>query len=101
MLAWARDLETAKDVPDVVYFARAYVAALPRAVLAGLPAACRARPIEGAADVRFWNERLSEEYWRRRAAGADAETLQEAWGFFLRASVQVARFAGRGELAES
>ena len=100
MLAWIRDLETAKDASDVVYFARAYLAALAPAAARVLPPACRARLIESSADVRFWSQCLSEEYWRRRAAGAVPEAMEEAWGFFLRANVQVSRLASRGELAE-
>jgi hypothetical protein len=101
MLAWVRDLETAKDASDVVFFARAYLAALAPAAAALLPQPCRARPIESSADVRFWSECLAEEYWRRRSAGAVPEAMQEAWSFFLRANVQVSRLASRGELAES
>ncbi|HWH42338.1 MAG TPA: hypothetical protein VNU21_20990 [Usitatibacter sp.] len=100
MLAWIRDLETAKDASDVVFFARAYLAALAPAAASLLPPACRARPIESSADVRFWSQCLSEEYWRRRAAGLVPEAMQEAWSFFLRANVQVSRLASRGELAE-
>lgn len=101
MLSWIRDLETAKDVADVVYLARAYVAAMPRDVLRELPRACTDRPLERSPDVRCWSERLSEEYWRRRATGGDVDSLAEAWGFFLRASVQLGRVAVRDKLAES
>ncbi|HET7402637.1 MAG TPA: hypothetical protein VFJ62_12665 [Usitatibacter sp.] len=100
MLAWIRDLETAKDASDVVFFARAYLAALAPAAASLLPQACRGRQIESSADVRFWSECLTEEYWRRRAAGPVPEALQQAWGFFLRANVQVSRLASRGALAE-
>ena len=100
MLAWIRDLETAQDASDVVFFARAYLAVLPPATVALLPQGCRGRQIESSADVRFWSECLTEEYWRRRTAGAVPEALQEAWGFFLRANVQVTRLASRGEFAE-
>ena len=95
MLSWIRDLETAKNVADVLCLARGCVQSLPTESWCQLPETCRARPIEGAEDVRWWSERLSEEYWRRRGMRDDAHGIQDAWSFFLRASIQTARLATR------
>jgi len=95
MLCWIRDLETAKNVSDVVCLARACVAAMPEVTRCALPCACHERGIASASDVLWWSERLSEEYWRRRGLGLDFEPLQDAWGFFLRAAIQTGRLATR------
>lgn len=95
MLSWMRDLETAKDVSDVLCLARRCVDALPPETLVQLPEACRAHAVRGVDDVRWWSERLSEEYWRRRGLGLDVEPLQDAWSFFLRASIRTSRLAVR------
>ena len=98
MLAWMRDLETAKTVTDVVGLARQCVGELPAGVRRALPEACGTHDVRTADDVRWWSERLSEEYWRRRGLGNDVDSLQDAWSFFLRASIQVSRLSTR-ELA--
>jgi len=95
MLAWTRDLETAKNVSDVLYLARRCVDDLPRATVLQLPEACRTHDLLDVDDVLWWSERLSEEYWRRRGLGLDVEPLQDAWSFFLRASIQTNRLAVR------
>jgi hypothetical protein len=95
MLAWIRDLETAKTVDDVLCLARDCVASLPRESLGELPEPCRKRELREAGDVLWWSERLSEEYWRRRGLGADVDPVQDAWSFFLRASIQTTRLATR------
>jgi hypothetical protein len=95
MLAWMRDLETATSVGDVLHLARRCVAGLPRETVLQLPAACRTHGLQDADDVRWWSERLSEEYWRRRGLGMDVTPLQDAWSFFLRASIRTNRLAVR------
>jgi hypothetical protein len=97
MLAWMRDLETAKDVRDELCLARDCVASLPPAIGAELPERCRARVLREAEDVRWWSERLSEEYWRRRGLGLEVGGIQDAWSFFLRASIRITRLATRDE----
>ena len=98
MLSWMRDLETAKDVGDVLGLARQCVASLPRECLGHLPEACRTRELRAVDDVRWWSEKLSEEYWRRRGLGLDVGPIQDAWSFFLRASIQTTRLATRGRV---
>lgn len=95
MLCWIRDLETTKNVADVVCLAHDRIATLPEESRRQLPEACRSRDVRNAADVHWWTERLSEEYWKRRALGLDVESIQDAWSFFLRASIQTARLAAR------
>jgi hypothetical protein len=95
MLAWMRDLETAKSVSDVLSLARACVDVLRTEGCRELPEACRARGLRDVDDVRWWSERLSEEYWRRRGLGLDVSGLQDAWSFFLRAAIQCTRLSTR------
>lgn len=95
MLCWTRDLETAKSVTDVVSLAQDCIAGLPEERRRELPEACRARDVRDATDVQWWRERLSEEYWRRRALGLDVEAIQDVWSFFLRASIQTHRLSAR------
>lgn len=95
MLSWMRDLETANNVGDVLGLARQCVATLPASTVELLPTACRERELRDAQDVRWWSERLSEEYWRRRNLGFEVEAIQDLWSFFLRASIQTTRLATR------
>lgn len=96
-----RDLETAKEVRDVLSLARGVVASLPAHTVGQLPPACRSHELHDAGDVQWWSERLSEEYWRRRALRQDVEAIQDAWSFFLRASLRAARLATREPAANA
>ena len=96
-----RDLETAKDVRDVLSVARHLVQSLPSETVRELPPACREHELRDARDVQWWSERLSEEYWRRRGQRLDVEPIQEAWSFFLRASIQATRLATREPTANA
>jgi hypothetical protein len=95
MLPWIHNLETAKNVGEVVNLARDCVAHLPKESVVELPAACRTRELHAVDDLRWWSERLSEEYWRRRGLGADVHSIHDVWSFFLRASIQSGRLATR------
>lgn len=97
MLAWMRDLETAKTVNDVLSLAGGCVDALRSEGCRQLPPACRTRPLQDVEDIQWWSERLSEEYWRRRGLGLDVSAIQDAWSFFLRAAIQCARLSTRVE----
>ena len=96
-----RDLETAKDVRDVLSLARGLVEALPADTVCQLPPACRSHQLQDAGDVQWWSERLSEEYWRRRGLRQDVAPIQDAWSFFLRASLRAARLATREPAANA
>lgn len=91
MIAWQRDLEGATSPAEVVQLVRSFIAGMPREAFASLPAGCRPSFIAGAEDVRAWNERLSETYWRLRRAGSESQATQELWSFLLRATTRLAR----------
>jgi hypothetical protein len=95
MLSWMRDLETAKNVDDVLSLARHCVDGLPHEAWSQLPDTCRHRQVREVDDVRWWSERLSEAYWRRKGLGDDVNSIQDVWSFFLRASIQTTRLATR------
>lgn len=99
MLCWTRDLETVKSVMDVVCLANDCVGSLAEPARRALPDGCRRRDVRDVSDVQWWSERLSEEYWKRRALGLDVEAIQDAWSFFLRASIQIARLSTRERAA--
>lgn len=101
MLSWMRDLETAKDVRDVLNVARHLLDSLPAETVRELPPAWRAHELRDAGDVQWWSERLSEEYWRRRGLRLDVEPIQDAWSFFLRASLRAARLTSREPAANA
>jgi len=101
MLSWLRDLETAKNVGEVLSLARACVAALPEDARSALPEACGTHEVRTVEDLQWWSERLSEEYWRRRGLGIPVDPVQDAWSFFLRAGLRTARLSiRRGVTAE-
>ena len=91
MLSWHRDLENARSAGEVVQTTRAFLATFSAMELACLPASHQPRDVLSADDIRDWSRRLTDEYWRQRAAGGELGTMQEMWSFFLRASIQLAR----------
>ena len=91
MISWHRDLENAGTATEVVQVARDFLGTFSSADLASLPEAHCPRAVTGVDDVREWSRRLTDEYWRQRAAGGELGTMQEMWSFFLRAAIQLAR----------
>ena len=91
MIQWYRDIERAATPREVVALTRDYLATLSPRDLARVPERCRPGRVAGPEDIAFWGARLAEEYWQLRGTAADVDVLQELWGFFLRASVHIAR----------
>ena len=91
MISWHRDLENARSAGDILQTTRDFLATFSAEELARLPEAHRPREVGTVDDIRDWSRRLTEEYWRQRAAGGELGSLQEMWSFFLRASIQLAR----------
>jgi len=91
MISWHRDLENARTPGDVLQTTRDFLATFSTAELACLPEAHRPQVVRTVDDIRDWSRRLTDEYWRQRAAGGELGPLQEMWSFFLRASIQLAR----------
>ena len=91
MISWHRDLENAGTPVEVVQTTRDFLATFSAEELAYLPETHRPREIASPEDIRDWSRRLADEYWRQRAAGGELDAMQELWGFFLRASIQLAR----------
>jgi len=91
MISWHRDLENARSAGEIVQTTRDFLATFSATELACLPETHRPREVRSEDDVRDWSRRLTDEYWRQRAAGGELGTMQELWSFFLRASIQLAR----------
>jgi len=91
MISWHRDLENARTAGEILQVTRDFLATFSPAELACLPEAHRPQAVRGPDDIRDWSRRLTEEYWRQRAAGGELGAMQEMWSFFLRASIQLAR----------
>lgn len=91
MISWHRDLENARAPGEILQITRDFLATFSSDELACLPEAHCPRGVRTADDIRDWSRRLTEEYWRQRAAGGELGTMQEMWSFFLRASIQLAR----------
>lgn len=91
MLSWHRDLENARTAAEILQTTRDFLATFSSAELACLPTAHCPRQVATVDDIRDWSRRLTDEYWRQRAAGGELGTMQEMWSFFLRASIQLAR----------
>ena len=91
MISWHRDLENARTSSEILQVTRDFLATFSPAELACLPEAHCPRNVRTGDDIRDWSRRLTDEYWRQRAAGGELGTMQEMWSFFLRASIQLAR----------
>ena len=94
MIAWHRDLETARTPLEVVRTAQAYVEAISSQDRATLPVELARMGFEDAAGLRAYGQALNDAYWKRREAGEPPGFLQELWSFFLRATIQLARLEG-------
>jgi hypothetical protein len=91
MLTTQRDIECATSTLQVVRLGREYLAGLGPRELARLPRRCLPPLLIHESDVARYSARLTQEYWRLRGSAADVGVLQEAWRFFMRASIQIAR----------
>jgi hypothetical protein len=94
MIAWHRDLETARSAQEIARTAQAFLDALPSEMRAVLPPEVLPLQLEPEGIAEFTG-RLNAAYWRRREQGEDPGVLEALWSFFLRASIQLARVDAR------
>jgi len=94
MTTWHGQIDTAKNVAEVVATARDFVATWSPEELARLPAHCRPGRIRDESDVAELHACLVDEYRVTRASGPDLTMLQVLTSFMASASVRIAELGG-------
>lgn len=90
MIAWYRQVDSAKSALEVVAIVRDYLATLTPHDIGLLPAACRPGKIRDEEDIETLHGVLVEEYRITRATGEELSLLQQLTSMMVRASIRIA-----------
>jgi hypothetical protein len=96
MIAWYRQIDSAKSTLEVVSIVRDYLATWTPHELSRLPPACRPGRLRDEQDVETLHSALVDEYRNTRATGEDLDLLQQLTSLLVRASIRLAELGDKG-----
>jgi hypothetical protein len=90
MLAWYRQLDSAKGPLEVVAIVRDYLATWTPHDLSRIPQACRPGRVRDEEDIEILHSAVVDEYRNTRVTGEDLDLLQQLTSLLVRASIRIA-----------